>query len=146
MFRRHYSDEQLLAHADGELSGWSRTRAERHLKSCWSCRARKAKLEQGIEAFAETFGDPVYPPPTWSADSKRRFRAWRQGFERQPIELPLAEVPPARFPRFTVLGAVLVLGCLAAVGIWRMRPEPAPAPAVVVAHLRQTDGELGGGA
>lgn len=73
MFPRHYSDEQLLAHLDGEISGWARRRLETHLASCWLCRARRSALEEQIHRLAEAFDEPGFPEKGWAARQVERF-------------------------------------------------------------------------
>ena len=46
--RFHLWDEDLLLDADGELSERRSAEVREHLKSCWACRARMAKLEGTI--------------------------------------------------------------------------------------------------
>lgn len=74
MFPRHYSDEQLLAHLDGEISGWARRRLETHLASCWLCRARRSAFEEQIHRLAEAFDEPSFPAEGWAARQIERFR------------------------------------------------------------------------
>lgn len=74
MFRRHCSDEQLLAHLDGEMSGWRRARLESHVQSCWTCRARRAALERQIHQIAEPFEEEGYPDDNWADRQIERFR------------------------------------------------------------------------
>jgi hypothetical protein len=47
----HISDEELLLHVDGELSGRRTTQVKSHLAACWSCRARMAEIEGTILDF-----------------------------------------------------------------------------------------------
>lgn len=50
---RHLEDQELLMHADGELSEVLSARVSQHLASCWSCRARQTQLEETIAEFMQ---------------------------------------------------------------------------------------------
>src|SRR5262249_10927597 len=113
-----------------------------HLKSCWSCRARQAQLQDQIRALADSFADPDYPSSSWSSDAKQRFRRWQSDFERQPFQAvpagPGARPWAIRILAFTA-ASLAVLGFLA----WRnVRSNPATAPAAVIALVRQSDAQL----
>ena len=61
----HLSDEQLLLDVDGELSGHEEKLAREHLKSCWSCRARRQEFEGAITDFVRVHKlefEPKLPP------------------------------------------------------------------------------------
>lgn len=49
---KHLQDQELLAWLDGELEPADRAHAGGHLEHCWTCRARKAELEQTIHEYA----------------------------------------------------------------------------------------------
>src|SRR5215470_17007238 len=53
-FDSHISDHQLLSEADGELSPREAKRVERHLASCWTCRARKQEIENTVGDFVRS--------------------------------------------------------------------------------------------
>jgi hypothetical protein len=50
---RHISDQELIQAADGELSSGRIVEVERHMAACWSCRVRRAELEQAIAGFVD---------------------------------------------------------------------------------------------
>src|SRR5262249_42474770 len=47
----HLSDRELIMAMDGELRPNDANRVESHLEACWTCRSRKADLEQAIVDF-----------------------------------------------------------------------------------------------
>ena len=47
-FEKHLSEERMIGLLDGELGGRATQSAERHLKSCWTCRH---KCEQPYHAL-----------------------------------------------------------------------------------------------
>jgi len=47
----HFSDEQLLLHAEGELSAREENLVRAHLHACWKCRVRSQELENAIVDF-----------------------------------------------------------------------------------------------
>src|ERR1700730_2445445 len=49
----HLSDEQLLFDLDGELSADESALVDVHLEACWSCRARREKIEEAIATIVE---------------------------------------------------------------------------------------------
>jgi hypothetical protein len=61
----HPSVEELVLYLDGE-AGAKTDKVERHLKSCWSCRLRREKIDRVISAFMESrnssFGDSPHFP------------------------------------------------------------------------------------
>ncbi|MEO8098252.1 MAG: hypothetical protein ABI811_11175 [Acidobacteriota bacterium] len=48
---QHISQSELLAAADGELSGARAAQVRDHLVACWSCRARMKEIEDSIADF-----------------------------------------------------------------------------------------------
>ncbi len=69
--RKHVGDEQLLALMDGELSRVQALRVQRHLESCWSCRARQGRLQGVIHGFVDYSNEviaPLQPPPPLGRD------------------------------------------------------------------------------
>src|SRR5215831_18786132 len=67
----HISDNDLLALVDGELSIGKTRSANRHLESCWHCRARYEQVEQTIVrivGFRSHITAPFLPPPPEARD------------------------------------------------------------------------------
>jgi Putative zinc-finger len=61
----HFTDQELLAAADGELSTRRAAQVRAHLVSCWDCRARMAEVEATIADFVRAHRqavDPQVPP------------------------------------------------------------------------------------
>jgi hypothetical protein len=60
----HLSDQELLLAADGELSPVRAEQAASHLAECWTCRVRKAEIEDSIRDFVHAYRgnlDPLLP-------------------------------------------------------------------------------------
>ena len=72
MFVRHCSDEQLLAHLDGELRWLVRLRVRRHLERCWHCRTRLDGLESEVHSLLQRI-DSSPMPAERIASARRRF-------------------------------------------------------------------------
>ncbi len=142
MFPRHYSDEQLLAHLDGELSGWVKRRIQGHLDSCWSCRARQAELEQQIYAVTSTFEERNFPRPDWVAESKRRFLGWEQRFEQSTFPPDQAQTRPQTFRVRVVAIAATVIVCAGILATRSYFRRPALRSAEVMARTRGAEFEL----
>lgn len=69
---QHIPDEDLLQSADGELSPRKIAQIQKHLKDCWTCRARSRELEETIAAFVATCHEPLP-----SDDGGRARLKWR---------------------------------------------------------------------
>lgn len=68
----HCSEEQLLAHLDGELDASEEALVREHLETCWRCRAAQGSLEQQIRMVAERFERLGVPSPDRIAEAKVR--------------------------------------------------------------------------
>src|SRR5690348_7686526 len=109
----HISDEDLLAVIDGELSGDEAGRVEAHLVDCWSCRARRQKIESAIGVFMRVHErnlSPALPP----AQGPRALLKAR--LHQMPSPARSAAVPPL----WAQVAAVLVVAALGTVlaGLW----------------------------
>lgn len=62
----HFSDEELLLAADGELSWRKTARVRAHRVVCRRCRARASELETAMAGYARTYRSALDPhlPPT----------------------------------------------------------------------------------
>lgn len=63
----HLSDQELLLAADGELPPVRAEQATSHLAECWTCRVRKAEIEESIRDFVHVYRanlDPLLPSPS----------------------------------------------------------------------------------
>ena len=106
----HLSDQELLLAADGELPPARAEEVSLHLAECWTCRARKAEIDQAIGDFVRAYRgslDPLLPSATGP---------------RALLKAQLAEMAPvphgwhARWSQFTNLryaGAVLFVAMVA---------------------------------
>lgn len=132
----HCSDEQLLAHLDGEVSAFISRRVRRHLKSCWSCRTRLNACEQEIQRLTVAVDEWPFPPPEWSRDAaqrlNRRLRVCESGFAPSPVR---------RIRRFAVSlsTAAALLFCLSAWFLWTRGPRARLRPADVIAQVSHVE-------
>lgn len=53
----HISDAELLQFVDGEMSSWHASRIQKHVTSCWQCRARRAEFERAISDYVQVHPD-----------------------------------------------------------------------------------------
>ncbi len=88
----HYSDPELLAYVDGELSWWRRIRVRRHLEVCWKCRSRAHAQQEEIVRLTESLETWEYPGVFWHLDQQlelgrrlRRFEMLNQLHRPQSI-------------------------------------------------------------
>lgn len=117
-FRKHYTDEQLLAYVDGELPWVRRLLAAQHLRHCWACRQRTSELERDIESVTRRLSQSWRLAPGGTAKAKLRFRQMRGGYES-------AIAPRARRPRrWALVAGAAGLAVLA--GFW-LRTGNSPA-------------------
>jgi hypothetical protein len=60
----HISDEDLVLAADGELKEHRSAQIRRHLRTCWKCRTRMARIESAVVDFVEAsrHEEPELPP------------------------------------------------------------------------------------
>lgn len=82
MNARHYSDEELLAYLDGEVSFPRRARLGGHLRTCWSCRARLSEVEQRIEAVTRLVHADQFPGADRIAEARARFQVWARNYRQ----------------------------------------------------------------
>lgn len=80
-FRTHYSEVELLAYLDGELSLGRRLLAAQHLRRCWACRQRAAELERDIESVTRGLSQSWSLAPGATSRAKQQFRRRRSGYE-----------------------------------------------------------------
>src|SRR5215470_17743408 len=74
----HPDENQLLLTLERELSPEESATIDRHLGSCWECRARSHELQRGILAFVEyrekRYLPALAPPANEFRDFPRRLR------------------------------------------------------------------------
>lgn len=121
---KHCTDEELLGHLDGEISRRRSAEVERHLRNCWECRARSARLNEQSQALARMFVSPPYLGPDDLVRGKARFRLRRDEVER---ELAARTSPRMARLQWAALGtaAAVIVFC----AVWWLRSVPAPAVA-----------------
>ncbi|MBS1830231.1 MAG: hypothetical protein JST93_33325 [Acidobacteria bacterium] len=116
-----------MRHLDAELSRAQRAEVDEHLARCWQCRARRAQLEEQINAVAGVFSGCEFS----EAQVQR-------GLERLSRELPQA--PRRAHVGFRAGIALLAAGFLAAGVRYLQHTEqsefPAPRQAAVAAKPR----------
>lgn len=136
LYRGHCSDELLLAHSDGELSGREQRAVSEHLEACWHCRARQAALEEQIRALVERFDQLGVPSPVRIAEAKVRLMQCREEFGGRGPETVYFALLGRGFAKTAVV-AVCVMVCVAGLASWhyvmqsrpRLDPSRPPAPA-----------------
>jgi hypothetical protein len=141
---KHSSDECLLALLDGELTvvGTLRTRA--HLRACWECRARLARLEAAAQALAEARSASRFLPEGRIDAARQRFLS-RTGSRKDTappdstfsFRLLAAAGVTSLGRRGIAFGFAGMLSVTAAVTVWhRSSPEPG---VTVVSPVRTQD-------
>lgn len=109
----HVTDKQILALVDGETAGRSRRAWQRHLESCWTCRARLREVESTIAEFVAVRSSLVVPAPP---------RGWVE-FPRR-LHAASAEIRRVRQPRrYWRWGAIAA--CILILSVWLARPPGA---------------------
>jgi len=129
---RHYSNERLLAHLDGEMPGWERARLESPLGSCWSYRARRAALEQQIHRVADALEETGFPDEDWPVQQTARFRC-RVALQADMKATPLAATRSYR-PLYLAVAAAAVI----AVVVFRTLPSAGGENAAAAQPLHQS--------
>jgi hypothetical protein len=135
-FRKHCSDEQLLAALDGELPEAQRSEVMRHLEACWACRARQAEIESQVHLLTRAAAQSLYPEGGWSTLAKRRFSLAARALEPAAPARPPSS--PARWRwqwAWPAAAGITVVVVFAVYSSGWLRPAAAPAP--VRAGLQQ---------
>jgi hypothetical protein len=78
-FEGHLTEECLIGLLDGEIDRLSAHKAEKHLKSCWTCRHRSEVLQQSMNRFIEFYekfsaGPHAQPSRDWRDFDARLLR------------------------------------------------------------------------
>lgn len=134
----HCSDDQLLAHLDGELPLWRSLFVRRHLKSCWRCRTRQEASEQQIRRLTLAMDEWHCPPPGWRAEARNRLAT---GMRVVETNLRVAPHPSRRW-LWPVFSAAALLVLAAAGYLWTALPRTTPRPAAVVARAASQEMKL----
>jgi anti-sigma factor RsiW len=84
IFRKHCTEDVLLAHLDGELPVPVDMHVRRHLLSCWKCRARLAEVESQIVELARLFKEEPLLDPSRVVDGRERLELGMARCEASP--------------------------------------------------------------
>jgi hypothetical protein len=128
MLPRHCSDEQLLAHLDGELSRRRQRKVRTHLARCWECRGRLAELEERVRWLTKAFEKQTFPGEDRLANARSRFERNAHRYERSLVPGPRLYVLPgfaggaARAVAFCIILLVVTIAFLP----WRFANGPTP--------------------
>jgi len=118
-FEGHPDENQLLLALERELSPEESATIDRHLGSCWECRARSHELQRGILAFVEyrekRYLPSLAPPPHDFHDFPRQLRVaagehqrdW--AFRRILRRLLGLVIPPNQFRWAAAIASMTVL-------------------------------------
>ena len=131
MFKRHCSNERLLAMLGAELDAASRLIMTRHLQSCWKCWGRLCELENQVQHLSGAEDDTGVVSTREVEQARNRFLAWArtQAFEfRHDLRWQLGISAIFRVPAMAAIGAFLLIG---GVTVWRLQVEK-PAPVLPV--------------
>ena len=135
----HISDEDLLASLDGELDCDEAQEVDAHLADCWSCRARRQKIESAIAVFMKVRERNLKPELPSHAGPRALLKA---SIAQMPS--PAGASRPFRFPPlWAQAAAVLVVAACATVvaGHWTsLRRRAVPARALLVPNSSLTPG------
>jgi hypothetical protein len=74
MTDQHILQRDLVAAADGELNATRAAEIQRHLTSCWACRARAREIEETIAEFVHLHQASVAPQPVEAPRAMLRAR------------------------------------------------------------------------
>lgn len=116
--REHVGEDMLLSLLDGELSSMQTRRAQKHLESCWTCRARRDQLEKTIGRFVgyrrHLVGSHMPPPPRgremFLAKLDELIQARKQPWYSRPAQLLRRLTPQSMSP---IIASTLVVGVAA---------------------------------
>ena len=133
MLPRHYSDEQLLAHLDGELSRRRDGRVRKHLARCWHCRGRLAELEDQVCSLTRAFENQTFLGADRIAGARRRFEQDTKRYERSLVSEPRLHLLPGVAGRALQAGALCMVLLAAVIGVLPWRSSSPLAPGDVLA-------------
>jgi len=150
----HPDENQLLLALEGELTPEESATIDRHLGSCWECRARSHELQRGILAFVEyrekRYLPSLAPPPHDFGDFPRQLRISagdRQGqatLVRIWRRLLALLLPPSQLRWAAAIATIMVI-----VLIWTQILNPPPISATELltraAAFQNPDPPQGGG-
>jgi hypothetical protein len=122
---QHLSDKDLVLYLDGESTQQQRRRVERHLQSCWSCRAHLDEMSNaiaGLVQLRDAYFAASPPPGEWAGFDARLRRA----SARQATRPDSKRAPVLRFSSMKYAGlAASVLVALLCFHLWFVAPVSA---------------------
>lgn len=98
----HCSDEELVAHMDGELPSSDENKVQNHLHACWRCRARLSRLEEQARFLTDAYAEQTFPGPHRIAEAKQRVLARYELWERGAAGSMRLLGAMGRRPRFSL--------------------------------------------
>lgn len=116
LIRKHCTDEELLAYADGELSPVRYSSVKKHLALCWQCRNRLGEIEAQTQAIVRMLRDDTLPGPERTALARSKFLVWQQEFERDLVATP--QIGRSAASSYWVLAIACALILVVASGVW----------------------------
>jgi hypothetical protein len=127
-FEKHLSEERMIGLLDGELSGRATQSAERHLKSCWTCRHKCEQIRLAMNQFVEMRESlmstaAAQPPRGWSDFDGRLLRT-----EAVPLTRKSASV---KLPIGRRLLAPAAIGLVVSLLVWFFHGTPLSAKEVL---------------
>lgn len=143
---KHLTDEQLLALTDGELTRFQSRQAQRHLESCWNCRARQARLQSVIHGFVDYSNEVITPlmPPSPSGRDRflalldKELAARSMKWQLNPLPLLRRMYERSMNPVFVTV-AVLLGAAVILTAVWRDAAKPALHPEDFLAKAAFSD-------
>jgi hypothetical protein len=119
----HFSDEELLLAADGQLAPARAAEVVAHLAQCWPCRTRRQELEQAIGDFVRLHRGNLDPLLPSAAGPRALLKAQLT---------KMASNPDLRWTQWPELfgwksaAAALLVALVIAIGYFDRAPRPAP--------------------
>lgn len=135
----HFSNEILVAYADGEVSWWRRRVIERHLLQCWRCRTRLAEFGRQVERVSGLMSTDAFPGPSRLAEARLKLvaRQWRVE-ARLSAEALRQSAHGMPLPRAARIAACVVVVSSLGLGFWaRFSGTRAPVASQLVPKVRR---------
>ncbi len=142
LIRKHCTNEELLAYADGELSPVRYSRVKKHLALCWQCRSRLGEIEAQTQAIVRMLRDDTLYGPERAALARSKFLVWQQKFERSLVAAP--QTARSSASSYRVIAMAIACGLIVAVasGIWFKSSRRHVADSEILARTETADATL----
>jgi len=126
----HIPDDQLMLATDGELSWWRKSRIEKHLSRCWSCRTRMKEFEETISNFVRAYYSSVNDqlPAPYASRALFKARLRQLAIQHPPGFCRRIAESLRIFRRFAVVSGTFILTVLALIFWQSSRPSLALSP------------------